>query len=288
MSGSGWRFTRNFPNSGASSTRSADELTGNVTLKRGLEHFTSGLSAIFHSYASALKPGAPFVFTYHHNDPAAYIPVVVAVLDAGLHCTATLPAAAEMSASLHIAGTHSSILDSVFVCRVGVARPHNPNLEDVLIKDADAMQAAGVRITLGDLKCLAAGHMARLAIETSRHIGMQRCHSANAWTVSGSILLTLPSSWRSTALATRILKVATPWQPQSPPKPFEVDLAYLHSHLDDMVESVFSDLQSQFLVLPRGKNLVTYGDFQAAYEVLKRHTAAFAIFSEETVLASPA
>jgi hypothetical protein len=50
-----------------------------------------------------------------------------------------------------------------------------------------------------------------------------------------------------------------------------------------MVESVFSDLQSQFLVLPRGKNLVTYGDFQSAYEVLKRHTAAFATVSEETI-----
>jgi hypothetical protein len=50
-----------------------------------------------------------------------------------------------------------------------------------------------------------------------------------------------------------------------------------------MVESVFSDLQSQFLVLPRGSNLVTYGDFQTAYEVLKRHTAAFATVSEDAV-----
>jgi hypothetical protein len=70
---------------------------------------------------------------------------------------------------------------------------------------------------------------------------------------------------------------------QPRPKPFEVDLAYLRSHLDDMVESVFSDLQSQFLVLPRGENLVTYGDFQAAYEVLKRHTSAFASFSEDSI-----
>jgi hypothetical protein len=67
------------------------------------------------------------------------------------------------------------------------------------------------------------------------------------------------------------------------PRPFEVDLAHLNSHLDEMVESVFSDLQSQFLVLPRGNNLVTYGAFQAAYEVLKRHTSAFAIVSEETI-----
>jgi hypothetical protein len=28
---------------------------------------------------------------------------------------------------------------------------------------------------------------------------------------------------------------------------------------------------------------VTYGDFQAAYEVLKRHTAAFATVSEDTI-----
>jgi hypothetical protein len=67
------------------------------------------------------------------------------------------------------------------------------------------------------------------------------------------------------------------------PRLFEVDFAYLNSHLDEMVDGVFSDLQSQFLVLPRGNNLVTYGDFQAAYEVLKRHTSAFAIVSEETI-----
>lgn len=155
-----------FPEFSRASTRTDNELTGNVTLKRGLDHFTSGLSAIFHYYASALKPGAPFVFTYHHNDPAAYIPVAVAVLDAGLSCTATLPAAAEMSASLHIARTNSSILDSVFVCRVGAIHSQNPSIEEALIKDAQAMQAAGVRITLGDLKCLAAGHMARLAIDS--------------------------------------------------------------------------------------------------------------------------
>lgn len=98
-------------------TRSESELTGNVTLGRGLEHFTEGLSRAFRHYAAALKPGAPFVFTYHHNDPGAYLPLVVAILDGGLDCTATLPAAAEMSASLHIAGTGSSVLDSVFVCR---------------------------------------------------------------------------------------------------------------------------------------------------------------------------
>jgi adenine-specific DNA methylase len=200
---------KEFPEFRRASTRSDDELTGNVTLKRGLEHFTAGLSGIFHYYASALKPGAPFVFTYHHNNPAAYIPVVVAILDAGLHCTATLPAAAEMSASLHIAGTNSSILDSVFVCRAGAAHPQNPNIEETLIRDAEAMKAAGVRVTLGDLKCLAAGHMARLAIDSlapnwdaevplSQRMDRVRKHLAN-----------LAEQLAFDGLAARILKVAT-------------------------------------------------------------------------------
>ena len=91
-------------------TRAPDELTGNASMGRGLEHFTAGLSRVFSHYAAALKENAPFVFTYHHNDPEAYMPLVVAILDAGLNCTATLPAAAEMAASLHIAGTKSSVL----------------------------------------------------------------------------------------------------------------------------------------------------------------------------------
>src|SRR6185295_6743522 len=75
-----------------STNRTEDDLTGNVTLGRGLDHFTKNLSAVFCHFAAALKPGAPFVFTYHHNDPAAYVPLVVAILDAGLDCTVTLPA----------------------------------------------------------------------------------------------------------------------------------------------------------------------------------------------------
>jgi adenine-specific DNA methylase len=159
------------------STRSGDELTGNETLGRGLEHFTEGLSQVFRHYARALKPGAPFVFTYHHNDPTAYLPLVVAILDAGLDCTATLPVAAEMSASLHISGTGSSVLDSVFVCRASsvasadlALHPKNQTraLEAQLKKDAQAMFTSGVRVTTGDLRCLLAGHIARLAVNSLR------------------------------------------------------------------------------------------------------------------------
>ncbi|MGE3671521.1 MAG: DNA methylase [Polyangiaceae bacterium] len=159
-------------------TRSAAELTGNATMGRGLAHFTEGLAAVFLRFTQALKPGAPFVFTYHHNDPAAYVPIVVAILDAGLNCTATLPAAAEMSASMHIVGTGSSILDSVFVCRRMPRAGSSKGLKqasmalgapeeclEALRADAVAMISAGVKISHGDLRCLVAGHVARLAVQ---------------------------------------------------------------------------------------------------------------------------
>ena len=162
------------------STRSSEELTGNETLGRGIEHFTSGMSEVFQRFTLALKPGGPFVFTYHHNDPTAYLPIVVAILDAGLECTATLPAAAEMAASLHIAGTGSSILDSVFICRKPtsarrtgtryVVMPMDAVIESRMALEADAaaMRNAGVKIAVGDLRCLLAGHIARIAIRTLR------------------------------------------------------------------------------------------------------------------------
>ena len=158
-----------FPEFRPSTTRSPDELTGNVTLGRGIEHFTEGLSTVFRHYAAALKPGAPFVFTYHHNDPSAYVAVVVAILDAGLDCTATLPAAAEMSASLHILGTKSSILDSIFVCRrVNTAHQARVDIRELLEQDAALMAAAEVKVSQGDIRCLASGHIARVAINELR------------------------------------------------------------------------------------------------------------------------
>jgi adenine-specific DNA methylase len=145
-------------------TRAGDELTGNLTLGRGLEHFTAGLSAVFRRYADALKPHAPFVFTYHHNDPQAYIPLIVAILDAGMNCSAVFPAVAEMSASLHIAGTHSSVLDTVFVCRKETYLQPADDMLTAMKADITQLEAAAVPLTRGDLRCVYAGHIARLLI----------------------------------------------------------------------------------------------------------------------------
>lgn len=147
-------------------TRTDDELTGNVTLLRGLQEFTAGLSSVFCQMASALKAGAPLVFTYHHNDPQAYVPLIVAILDAGLTCTKVLVTPGEMSASLHIAGTKSSILDSVFVCRHPQYAEAIDGVQELVDADVEAMRAVPYEPTGGDIACITAGHVAAAAIRS--------------------------------------------------------------------------------------------------------------------------
>ena len=105
-------------------TRSPDELIVYASRLRGIEHLTEGLASVDSRMARALKPGAPLAFTYHHNRLETYSAVGVAILDAGLICTASLPCPAEMVGSIHIHGTTSSIVDTVFVCRSDGTAPH--------------------------------------------------------------------------------------------------------------------------------------------------------------------
>jgi adenine-specific DNA methylase len=157
------------------STRDPDELTCNENMGRGLDHFCEGLSIVFQRMARALKIGAPLTFTYHHNDISAYCPVAVAFLDSGLVCSASLPCPSEMGASIHINGTGSSIIDTVFVCRStgSVLREWLPEtvagVVDLVGRDLEKLKIAGVKLTQGDLKCIAYGHLTRLAIWALRH-----------------------------------------------------------------------------------------------------------------------
>ena len=157
------------------STRNANELTGNEDMGRGLVHFTDGLSSVFRRMADALKLGAPLAFTYHHNDLTAYHPIAVAILDAGLTCTASLPCPAEMGASIHINGTGSSIIDTVFVCRSTGSMSKKwvvdsiKGVAELVEEDLVKLRAGNVQPTAGDMRCIAYGHLIRLAIWNLRH-----------------------------------------------------------------------------------------------------------------------
>jgi len=156
------------------STRNTQELTGNEDMGRGLEHFSEGISLVFQRMESALKPGAPFAFTYHHNDIKAYYPVAVAILDAGLTCSATLPCPAEMGASIHISGTGSSIVDTVFICRSTGTVPRKqlpdaPAGVAILVnEDIQKLMGGNVKPTSGDIRCIIYGHLIRLTIWSLR------------------------------------------------------------------------------------------------------------------------
>ena len=152
------------------STRNEDELTGNATMARDMTHFTQGLSAVVCRMADALKPGAPFAFTYHHRTAEAYFPLAVALLDAGLVCSASLPCPAEMGASIHINGTASSVVDTVFVCRSTghVSRRSLVSTAEeiarLVIDDVAQLREGGLKPSRGDARCIAYGHLIRLAV----------------------------------------------------------------------------------------------------------------------------
>jgi hypothetical protein len=151
------------------STRSVDELTGNQTELRGLEQFAEGLAAVYGAMARALKPGAPLAFTFHHNQLGAYETVGVGILDAGLTCSMTLPCPGEMGGSIHIHGTGSSIVDTVFVCRAKVtAAPQlfktAHELASIVGQELAQLRTAGVKPSAGDIRCIVYGHLTRMAV----------------------------------------------------------------------------------------------------------------------------
>jgi 16S rRNA G966 N2-methylase RsmD len=163
-------ITTTHPEFAPLTTRNANELTGNFNMGRTLEHFTEGMSRVFRKMAKVLKPGSPLAFTYHHNQLDAYFPVAVAMLDAGLVCSASLPCPAEMGASIHINGTASSIIDTVFVCRSTGSLPRRWLAETpaavarVVAEDLSLLQQGQVKPTQGDTRCIIFGHLIRLAV----------------------------------------------------------------------------------------------------------------------------
>ncbi|MDI6906020.1 MAG: hypothetical protein QMC81_00855 [Thermoanaerobacterales bacterium] len=68
--------------------------------------------------------------------------------------------------------------------------------------------------------------------------------------------------------------------------PFEVSPQELKDNLDTFVSVVFSTLESEFLVLPRGVGFIDYPVFEEAYEKLKRVTSGFRVLTAERVFSA--
>lgn len=150
-------------------SRHPDEVTGGKVNGRGLEVYADRLSAVYREAAKALKPGQPFVFTFHHNDLQAYAAPVVAMLDAGLVPTRTIGCPAEMRGSIHIAKSESSRLDTVFVLRKPPApMPKEHDLATLLSEQVEHLKRAGLDLTPGDRRCLAYGLISEAVVRALR------------------------------------------------------------------------------------------------------------------------
>lgn len=66
--------------------------------------------------------------------------------------------------------------------------------------------------------------------------------------------------------------------------PFEVPLSELEANPDIFISAVFSCLESEFLILPKGDGFIDYPVFERGYESLKQATSGFQNMDAETVI----
>ena len=66
--------------------------------------------------------------------------------------------------------------------------------------------------------------------------------------------------------------------------PFELPYYEIQADLDIYVDAVFSCLESEFLVMPKGHGFIEYPVFEQGYEVLKHATRGFTLLDPEALL----
>ena len=67
------------------------------------------------------------------------------------------------------------------------------------------------------------------------------------------------------------------------PFPFEARFSAVQSDIDTYIDAVFGCLESEFLVMPKGRGFVEFPVFEAGYEALKRATGGFCDVTPDTV-----
>ena len=65
--------------------------------------------------------------------------------------------------------------------------------------------------------------------------------------------------------------------------PFEVNYEELKRNIDYYVDIIFSNLESDFMVMPKGPGFVEYAAFEEGYELLKQETKSFTDLSPKCV-----
>jgi len=66
--------------------------------------------------------------------------------------------------------------------------------------------------------------------------------------------------------------------------PFEIAYKDVEADLDQYVTAIFSCLESEFLIMPKGDGFVEYPVFEQGYEALKQATGGFRSLSPEVVM----
>jgi hypothetical protein len=79
------------------------------------------------------------------------------------------------------------------------------------------------------------------------------------------------------------MKAQQNMEPNMPTFPFEVSLDVILKNPESYVDAVFSCLESEFLVLPKGAGFIEYPVFERGYEALKAATAGFSQFDPNKV-----
>ena len=73
---------------------------------------------------------------------------------------------------------------------------------------------------------------------------------------------------------------------KTPKYPFEVSFKEILKNPENYVDAVFSCLESEFLVMPKGPGFIEYPVFERGYEALKAATKGFSRFDKENVFAA--
>lgn len=68
--------------------------------------------------------------------------------------------------------------------------------------------------------------------------------------------------------------------------PFEVPFEQVLANIDEFASIVFTSLESEFLILPKGQGFIEYAVFETGYEALKRATSGFTNLTVDTLLSA--